>query len=387
MRRLAVAALCLVVGCGGNGVGGGAGQGAAAGTVAPGTAGAVSARAAPSARAVRSAIRRATRAPSCRARTTRSAGWAATCTTGARVRAPAQPAARAPGMKTRSHKSLRPAGSAAAAASATHRGEGSLIVLEPLEQHERQHHRRHEVVGRQAGHREPARPPRAEGVACTRAPTRAAPPAAATPARCSSIPGTRRAAINAFLGGAQTCSFGTPTAEELTALTSYAGLKDTTRANYIVLVTDGQSTSPTRCRSSRSSQPDPSGGRLRGRLRPVGGPGRAERRGPGWRHRHRGRSAVLLRRERRRLARRAFAAIASVFSCSYTLSDVPPTWRSSTSTKTRPPISRDTTHANGWDYDVATTTRSPSTARPAPALQAGQVSDLTIVYGCPIDIG
>ena len=49
-------------------------------------------------------------------------------------------------------------------------------------------------------------------------------------------------AINTFLDGAGTTGFGTPTAETLEILIDYAGLEDTERANYIMLVTDGQST-------------------------------------------------------------------------------------------------------------------------------------------------
>jgi hypothetical protein len=48
--------------------------------------------------------------------------------------------------------------------------------------------------------------------------------------------------INAFLGGADTCSFGTPIAENLDSLPPYPGLEDPDRPNYILLVTDGLAT-------------------------------------------------------------------------------------------------------------------------------------------------
>ena len=49
-------------------------------------------------------------------------------------------------------------------------------------------------------------------------------------------------------------------------------------------------------------------------------------------------------------------------------------------------ISRDTSHGNGWDYDAGSNQVTFYGAA-CTALQSGQVTDLTIVYGCPIDIG
>ena len=49
-------------------------------------------------------------------------------------------------------------------------------------------------------------------------------------------------AITTFLTGASTCHFGTPTAEALTPLETYSGLKDTTRGDFILLITDGMAT-------------------------------------------------------------------------------------------------------------------------------------------------
>ena len=49
-------------------------------------------------------------------------------------------------------------------------------------------------------------------------------------------------------------------------------------------------------------------------------------------------------------------------------------------------VTRDSTHTNGWDFDSATNQVTFYGAA-CPQLQSGAVSDLTIVYGCPLDIG
>lgn len=46
--------------------------------------------------------------------------------------------------------------------------------------------------------------------------------------------------ISSYMSRAGRCSLGTPIAGTLTALDSFAGLNDNTRANYVVLVTDGE---------------------------------------------------------------------------------------------------------------------------------------------------
>jgi hypothetical protein len=194
--------------------------------------------------------------------------------------------------------------------------------------------------------------------------------------------------INGDLGSAQTCSFGTPTAEELTALESYAGLKDAVHPNYILMVTDGQPT---------CADPVPVVTALRGQSPPVKtfvvgfgsavdptvlnnmaqAGGTAIAGGPPYYY-VAGDAASL---------GAAFAAIAgSVFSCTYTLSGVPPDLGKLYVYENQQAISRDTAHGNGWDYDAATNQVTFYGAA-CTALQSGQVTDLTIVYGCPIDIG
>jgi hypothetical protein len=192
------------------------------------------------------------------------------------------------------------------------------------------------------------------------------------------------AAINSFLGGANTCSFGTPTAEMLTALTSYSDLKDATRGDYIVLVTDGQST---------CADPVPVVTQLHNQTPPVKtfavgfgqsvdptqlnnvaqAGGTAIAGGPPY---------YYVASDAASLAA-AFAAIAgSVFSCSYTLSGVPPDLTKLYVYENQQAISRDPTHADGWDYDAATNEATFHGAA-CTALQSGQVTDLTIVYACP----
>ncbi|HEY3359918.1 MAG TPA: vWA domain-containing protein [Polyangia bacterium] len=199
---------------------------------------------------------------------------------------------------------------------------------------------------------------------------------------------TAVSSINTFLGGAHTCSFGTPTAEELTALESYAGLEDAGRANYILLITDGQSTcnDPIPVVTALQSQTPAVKTFVVGfgsSVDPVELNGMAQEGGTAIAG---GPPYYYVAGDAASLGA-AFATIAgSVLSCSYTLSGVPPDLDKLYIYENQQPISRDTAHAGGWDYDAATNQVTFFGAA-CQALQSGQVTDLTIVYGCPIDIG
>jgi len=199
-------------------------------------------------------------------------------------------------------------------------------------------------------------------------------------------PGDSTAAqINTVMSAAHTCSFGTPTAEMLTALLAYQGLKDPARPNYILLVTDGQST----CKD-----PVPVVTSLRGQVPEVktfavgfgssvdatelnnvaqkGGTAIAG--GPPY---------YYVASDAASLSG-AFATIAGqVLTCVYTLSEKPTDLSQLYVYQSKQPVARDTTHAGGWDYS-ASTNQITFYGAACQALQSGKVSDLVIVYGCPL---
>jgi hypothetical protein len=194
------------------------------------------------------------------------------------------------------------------------------------------------------------------------------------------------ATINSVLSTATTCQ-GTPIAETLTALLGYKGLSDTTRPNYILLITDGQATcaDPVPVVTSLRKQtpevktfaigfgsdvdPDQLNSMAQqGGTAIVGGP-----------------PYYYLANDPASLAN-AFAAIAGhVLTCSYSLSDVPDDLAQLYVYQGKQAIARDTSHANGWDYDTKSNQLTFYGAA-CQALQSGQVSSLVIVYGCPLAI-
>ena len=199
---------------------------------------------------------------------------------------------------------------------------------------------------------------------------------------------TASSSIDAFLADASTCRFGTPTAETLQVLLDYAGLEDSTRANFVLLVTDGQSTceDPVPVVSALAGEspevktfvvgfgasvdPDELNA-----MATAGGTAIAG--GPPFYHQADDAASLAT----------AFATIdGSVLSCSYTLSDVPPDPNLLYIYFDGEEIARDTSGADGWDYDPATnqiTFQGPACDR----LRSGGVTDLVISYGCPITIG
>ncbi len=190
------------------------------------------------------------------------------------------------------------------------------------------------------------------------------------------------AAISSDLAAAGTTSFGTPTAEMLTALTTYAGLKDPMRADYILLITDGQST---------CEDPVPVVASLLGATPSVktfvvgfgSGVDPAElddmaqaggTAGP--------MSPFYYQADDATSLASAFAAIAgSVLSCSYVLSDTPPDPSLLYVYIDGMQVPADNT--NGWVYDAATN-QLTFVGTTCDALKSGTAGELVISYGCPI---
>jgi hypothetical protein len=195
------------------------------------------------------------------------------------------------------------------------------------------------------------------------------------------------AAINESLGGANTCSFRTPTAENLEALVGYAGLQDTSRGNYVLLVTDGQSTCAdpvAQVTALRNQIPEVKtfvvgfgNGVDADELNAMAtAGGTAIAGGPPY---------YYVASDAASLAE-AFATIAgTVLSCSYTLSDAPPDVSALYVYQDGVSVPHDPTQMNGWDYDPATNQVTFYGASCA-GLQSGDVQDLAIVYGCPIQV-
>jgi hypothetical protein len=194
--------------------------------------------------------------------------------------------------------------------------------------------------------------------------------------------------INSVLSSANRCSFGTPTAAMMASLHGHAALADASRANYVLLVTDGQSTcnnEPTdEVAALRAQNPevktfvvgfvDGAPAELNA-MATAGGtaiPG-----GPPYYYD--AQSATQLSQ--------AFSAIAgSVFSCTYTLSSTPLDLSDLYVYQDQVAIPRDTQRASGWDYEAATN-QLTFYGSSCEALKSGAVTDLVIVYGCPLQIG
>jgi len=191
--------------------------------------------------------------------------------------------------------------------------------------------------------------------------------------------------ISDYLAAAGTCPFGTPTAEMLTSLLDYPGLEDTERANYILLITDGESTceDPVPVVTAfREETPevktfaigfgDGVTARELNDMSEEGGTAIAG--GPPYYYVADDLDSLLA----------ALEEIAgTVFYCTYTLSEVPENLDELYVYQDGALIERDTTHQDGWDYEASTnqlTFYGPA----CDALQSGDVVDLVIVYGCPV---
>jgi hypothetical protein len=196
--------------------------------------------------------------------------------------------------------------------------------------------------------------------------------------------------ISSFLTGARTCTtaFHTPLGATLTALKGYTGLQDSARANYVLVLTDGKENcggDPPTAAAALLAQTVPVktfavgfGGQVdANELNNVAQKGGTPRAG--------GPPYYYVASDAASLAA-AFATIAGqVLSCIYTLSEKPKDPSQLYVYQSKQAVARDTTHANGWDYD-ANTSQLTFYGPPCQALRSGQVSDLAIVYGCPLSI-
>lgn len=185
------------------------------------------------------------------------------------------------------------------------------------------------------------------------------------------------------LANADTCSLGTPTAETLTPLRDYAGLQDLARPNYILLITDGQSTcadpvpeveallleEPTIktfvVGFGEGVDPDQLND-----MAVAGGTALDD-------------DVKYYQASDAQALEDAFADIAlDLFSCSYVLDQVPPNPDDLYIYIDGVLIERDQTHTNGWDYDLPSN-RVTFYGGSCDQLQTGQTEGLEIIFGCP----
>ena len=188
-------------------------------------------------------------------------------------------------------------------------------------------------------------------------------------------------AINMYLANASTCRSGTPIAEAMTLVQAYQGLRDTTRNNYVFLITDGQATCDDPVPEVRAlanagiptyvigfgSGVDPQ--QLSDMARAAG---TARMGNPVY---YQADSAASLNMTLNELA-------GSVLSCDYTITNGPMDANELRVYFNAQAVPRDPTRMTGWDYN--TMTRSLRfNGNACQALRAGVVTELTIVYGCP----
>lgn len=191
-------------------------------------------------------------------------------------------------------------------------------------------------------------------------------------------------AINDVLSRADTCSFGTPIGANVDLVAGYAGLHDPARANYLLLVSDGEETcdgdSLAGVTALRGLVPEVRtfvvgfGGEvdrdLLNSLADAGGTAQA------------GDPSYFQADDAAGLEDAFLTIGSSVLSCNYVLDEQPPDADNLAVYIDRAVTPRDGTHADGWDYDTASgemTFYGPT----CESLQSGTVGELLIVYGCP----
>lgn len=195
---------------------------------------------------------------------------------------------------------------------------------------------------------------------------------------------TSEGAIADTLMRAGTCNLGTPIAEALTPLTSYAPLEDPSRGNYILLLTDGMANCEdpvpvvTELRNQNPEIKVFVVGFGRGvdpqQLRDMARAGGTARMG----------TPEYYQADDAASLRSAFAAIAgAVLSCEYRLSSVPPDPNQLYVYFDGVAVGRDQARRNGWDHEPGTNQLTFYGAA-CNQLQSGGVGQLQIVYGCPL---
>jgi len=197
-------------------------------------------------------------------------------------------------------------------------------------------------------------------------------------------------AISDYMNTAGRCSLGTPIAGTLTALDSFDGLNDTTRANYVVLMTDGEQNNCTgdagaAATALRNHNPpvktfavgfsqDASTPAAAATLNAIATNGGTARSGdPKY---YQANSLADLET--------TFDMIGGqIVSCDYTLSmDI------TDPTKIfvflgNATLARDTTHANGWDFNT-TTKKLTFYGAACSDIMNSSGSDLSVSFGCPV---
>lgn len=196
--------------------------------------------------------------------------------------------------------------------------------------------------------------------------------------------GTAGAISTAFMNA--TANSGTPIHATMNALRSYGGIKDRNHPNYVLLLTDGKeecniwADPAAPVQQLRNQTPSVKtfvvgfgSGVNAAQLNDMATKGGTAR--PGSPKYYQANNATDLSN--------ALAAIlGTVLSCTYTLDQVPEDLAELYVYQNDTPIERDTTHADGWDYDEATGELTFYGAA-CDALESGDVTDLAIVYGCP----
>lgn len=180
----------------------------------------------------------------------------------------------------------------------------------------------------------------------------------------------------------------TPIRSTMSALRSYAGLKDTNHPNYVLLITDGEESCSglfddppsTPVQQLRNQTPSVKtfvvgfgSGVSAGQLNDIAVKGGTALAGP---------TKYYQANDAAQLSDALDTILGTVLSCSYTLDQVPEDLGELYVYEDDAPIGQDTTHANGWDYDPATGELTFYGAA-CDALESGSVTDLSIVYGCP----
>jgi hypothetical protein len=177
----------------------------------------------------------------------------------------------------------------------------------------------------------------------------------------------------------------TPIRSTLQNLVGHPGLQDTTRPNYVLLVTDGQETCSDRDPATAARnlfQQTPSvktfavgfgGGVDVGELNDIASEGGTARAGA---------TKYYQADNAAELAAALDSILGSVLSCSYQLDQAPADLGQLYVYADGDPVARDPSQAEGWDYDSASGTLT-FYGQICQDLQAGTVTDLAIVYGCP----
>lgn len=186
-----------------------------------------------------------------------------------------------------------------------------------------------------------------------------------------------------YLTDSDTCQLGTPTAETLAALPDVESLQDTTRPNYVLLITDGQST----CDNPTPRVEDLFDATPQVKTFVVGfgdgvDPDELEDMAEAGGTARQGNPAYYQADNAASLEQALADIVGAVLGCDYTLDlqgedpDLLIVYFNGQS------VPRDTTGQSGWDVDVAAN-RLSFAGNACVALQSGIVTDLTLVYGCP----